>query len=405
MSDGQFRPNSWPTLGIELELQLVDARSLALRSGIEPLLGGLPAALRASVKPEFLQCYVEINSDVCRTVADMRSDLESKVRGVEAAAARQGIWLLWAGTHPFSRWQEQQITPNDRYFRLAELLQETVVRPVTFGLHVHVGVKSGDHAARVIDRLTPHLPLLLALSANSPFWQGRLTGYRSHRVELLECFPTGGLPPRLEGWEEYLALVRQMVAGGFIDSARDLWWDARPNADHGTLEVRLCDMPPDLPSVLGLAALIQCLVHELSEQVDRGEPCLEFHPLLVRQNRWRACRYGLDAVLVDPFTLQSQPVRRLGQSLIERLSGAARALGCRSEFEHVRQMLAAPDGAERQMDDYRRTGSLVEVVRRAIDRGRLTAGSVLAGGFSRDDDRGGRGTLFPLSPRTGGIVV
>lgn len=372
MNDDRFRANSWPTLGVELELQLVDARSLALRSAIAPLLGDLPPELSDCVKPEFMQCYVEINSGVCRTVTELEDDLAPKLGAVEAAAARQGVRLLWAGTHPFSRWQEQRITPNERYFRLAELLRETVVRPVTFGLHVHVGAKSGDHATRVIDRLQPHLPLLLALSANSPFWQGRPTGHQSHRIELLESFPTGGLPPRLDGWNEYLTFVRQMVTAGFIDSEKELWWDVRPSAQHGTIEVRICDMPPDLSSVLGVAALVQCLVHELSEQVDRQEPCLDVHPVLVRQNRWRACRYGLDAALVDPVTLHARPARRLAHDLVRRLSGIARDLGCQHDLERIHEVIDGPGGAERQTAVYEATGSLVEVVRDSVQRSRLT---------------------------------
>ncbi len=153
MSEPRFRSNRWPTLGVEIELQLVDARSMALKSAIAEILAGLPAALHDSVKPEFMQCYVEINTGVCRTVDDVEADLAPKVREVEREADRHDVRLVWAATHPFSRWRDQQITPNERYYKLAALLQETVVRPVTFGLHVHVGVESGDRAIGVCHRI------------------------------------------------------------------------------------------------------------------------------------------------------------------------------------------------------------------------------------------------------------
>lgn len=290
VSADAFRRNDWPTLGVEIELQLVDARSMALRSAIAEVLDGVPEPYRDSVKPEFMQCYVEINSDVCRTAADVGADLAPKLRAVEAAADRHGVALAWAGTHPFSRWADQRITPDERYYKLADQLQETVVRPVTFGLHVHVGVESGDRAVRVIDRLCHHLPILLALSTNSPFWQGKRTGSHAHRIELLEGFPTGGPPPRLESWYDYLALVCRLKKAGFIDSTREIWWDIRPSAENGTVEVRICDMPPDLASVVALSALIQCLVAEASREVAEGRPDVDFHPMMDRQNRWRACR-------------------------------------------------------------------------------------------------------------------
>ena len=314
-----FHGNPWPTLGVEIELQLVDESSMALKSAIDAIMAEIPAALRGAVKPEFMQCYVEINTDVHRTVGDLEHDLTAKIEAVLEAAACHRTRLFWAATHPFSRWRDQKITPEPRYYMLADLLQETVTRPVTFGLHVHVGVETGDKAVLIGDRIQQHLPLLLALSANSPFWHGRLTGHHAHRIEMLEGFPTGGLPPKLRSWDEYVGLVDQLQAGGFIESQRDLWWDVRPSAANGTIEVRICDMPPGLADVLNLTALIQCLVRDLSDEIDRGVPDPGLHPLLVRQNRWRACRYGLEAKLVDAGTMEAVPagvgLRRLVQKL------------------------------------------------------------------------------------------
>ncbi len=392
MSEPRFRGNAWPTLGVEVELQLVDSRSMGLRSAIGEALAGVPAELHDSVKPEFMQCYVEINTGVCRTVDAVEADLAPKVRAVERVADRHGVRLLWAATHPFSRWRDQRITPDDRYYRLAALLQETVVRPVTFGLHVHVGVQSGDKAIWVAHRIQRSLPILLAMSANSPFWHGRATGHHAHRIEVLEGFPTGGMMPALGSWAEFQELLGQMKAAGFVDSHRELWWDVRPSAENGTIEVRICDMPADLPDLLGLTAMIQCLVQSLSEEIDRGPIGPEPHPLLLRQNRWRACRYGLEAELVDPSTMEAQPARGAAEALLRRLEPFSDRLGCRRPLRHALEMTVRPTGAERQLLLYRETGDLAEVVRRMAGRSRLAAEPAGLG------DRVGGWPAVPIRP-------
>jgi carboxylate-amine ligase len=364
-----FQGNDWPTLGVEIELQLVDAETMALRSCIGDLLASLPAHLLDSVKPEFMQCYVEINTEVCRTVGDVHADLTAKLRAVEKAAALRGIRLFWAATHPFSRWQDQLITPDERYYQLAEQLRETVVRPVTFGLHVHVGVPSGDAAIRVMEGIRNHLPLLLALSANSPFWNGRWTGHHAHRIEVLEGIPTGGLPPRLGSWDDYSALVGRLRAAGFIGSHRELWWDVRPNAGNGTVEVRICDMPADLSSLLGLTAIIQCLVRRLCIEFDHGMSESECQSLITRQNRWRACRYGMGAALVEPSTLEAVPARDALERLIVRLRGVAAELACEAQLESVRAAASRPNGSLRQLALFERSGDLAEVVRTMVGEG------------------------------------
>jgi carboxylate-amine ligase len=395
MSEPQFRGNAWPTLGVEIELQLVDSRSMALKSAIGEILADLPSTLHDSVKPEFMQCYVEINTDVCRTVDEVEADLAPKIRAVERVADRHGVRLAWAATHPFSCWRDQQITPDDRYYKLAALLQETVVRPVTFGLHVHVGVESGDKAILIGHRIQRYLPILLAMSSNSPFWQGRATGHQSHRVDVLEGFPTGGMMPPLSSWAEFRDLLDQMQTAGFVESHRELWWDVRPNAAHGTIEVRICDMPADLPDVLGLTAIIQCLVRSLSEEIDRGRVGPEPHPLLLRQNRWRACRFGLDAKLVDPSTMEAQPARGAAEALIRRLEGLSGQLGCHRPLGHALGMTVRPTGAERQLILHREVGDLAEVVRRLAGRSRLSAEPVGRHGF---DGRAGGWPAAQIRP-------
>lgn len=366
MSLYKFVTNDRPSLGVEIELNLVDAHSMALRSAIADVLAAIPAEEQAAIKPELLQCYLEINTGVCRDVEQVGSDLAAKIEVVRQAAAKNGLKIYWSGTHPFSKWQEQDVTPNDRYLALINLLQETARRLVTFGLHVHVGVDSGDKAIMICDRIMQHLPVLLALSANSPFWQARNTGLHSQRVKVMETLPTAGLPPLMRNWSEYTWLLNHMVQTGFIKTIREIWWDVRPHHNFGTVEVRICDMPPTLRHVLGLTALIQCLVFDLSQEIDRGTYQYDCHPFMVRQNKWRACRYGMEAALVDPNTFQSIPARKVVHALVDRLADRAEELGCARYLQDVHHLAEEPTGASRQLETYRQTGDLAEVVRQGL---------------------------------------
>ncbi len=364
-----FVRNERPTLGVEIELQLVDAETLALRSAIEPILADIPAEFHDRVKPEIMQSYLEINTEICQTVADVERDLSEKLAVVSKVAAKHGIRLFWSGTHPFSPWFEQRITPNERYLGLVELLQETARRLVTFGLHVHVGVDSGDKAVMICDRMLRHLPTLLALSTNSPFWNGRNTGLHSRRIKVMDGLPTAGLPPLMRNWSEYVWLLNRLVDTGFIRNMREIWWDIRPHHNFGTVEVRICDMPPNLSTVISLTALVQCLVHELSLQIDEGTYQFDGHPFMVRQNKWRACRFGMSAELVDPHTCEVHPARRVVQELVQDLTkrGTAERLNCVRELQSVLDLSEQPTGSERQIAIHEATGDPVEVVRQMLD--------------------------------------
>jgi glutamate---cysteine ligase / carboxylate-amine ligase len=361
-----FAHNERPTIGVEIELCLVDSQTMALRSAIAQILRELPQELEGSVKPEIFQCYVELNTKVCRDVAEAQYDLARKIQVVGEIALRHGLRLFWSGTHPFSPWQNQDITPDARYENLIDLLQETARRIVTFGLHVHVGVDTGDKAIMICDRILQHLPTLLALSVNSPFWQGRNTGLHSQRSKIMETLPTAGLPPLMRNWSEYAWLLNHMVETGFIKTIREIWWDVRPHHNFGTIEVRICDMPPSLEHVLGLTALIQCLVHDLSQEIDQGTYQFDCHPFLIRQNKWRACRHGMDARLVDAATHQAVPARAVVHSLLDRLRPRAEELGCVPYLEIVRDMAQGPTGSVRQLKAYEETSNLTEVVRRML---------------------------------------
>ena len=365
-----FTSNATPSLGVEIELQLVDADTQELSNSFERIRAELPEELQANVKPELMQSYLEINTGVCRTAADVRRDLLHKLRVVEGIAAGHNLQLLWAGSHPFSSWRDQKITVNDRYYELVELMQDVARRLVTFGLHVHVGVDSGDKAVMTCERMLKHLPLLLALSANSPFWEGRSTGLHSNRSKIMEGLPTAGLPHRMRNWSEYTWLINHLVGTGFINTIREIWWDIRPHHNFGTVEIRVCDIPANLDQVIGLVALVQCLVHTISQEIDEGTYQSDYHPMMVQQNKWRAMRYGADARLVDSDTYQQFSVAERTQRLVEICTPAAETLECVDELQTVVN-LAYNTGSKQQLEIFARTNDRREVVRQMLEQNRV----------------------------------
>ncbi|MHC4948453.1 MAG: carboxylate-amine ligase [Planctomycetota bacterium] len=366
----RFNANETHTLGVEIELQLVDAETLALSNSIDQVLRRVPETWTDSFKPEFMQSYCEINTDVCHTVAEVERDLSGKLRWANDIADSLSLKFVWSGTHPFSRWEEQDISPGDRYRWLMETMQDVARRLVVFGLHVHVGVDSGDKAIQMCDRLLRHLPTLLALSANSPLWCGRDTGMMSHRSKIMEALPTAGLPSTLRNWSEYVWLIDHLMSTGFISTVREIWWDVRPHAGFGTVEVRVMDQPMCMRHLLGLVALTQSLVCAISDHIDRGAYQYDCHPLIAKQNKWHACRYGMDASFVDFDTMLAVPARQAARRLIEKVSPFAERLGCLPYFDNLTDLIDTGTGAARQRAVYERTNDPREVVRFLVEQSR-----------------------------------
>jgi len=372
MSTINFTSNARPTLGIEIELGLVDDRTMALSNSFPELSKLLKGNDELQIKPELMQSVVEIITGVCETVDEAEADLRTKISVVEAACDHLALRLWWGATHPFSSWKEQKVSHDPRYHQLVELLQELARRLVTFGLHVHVGVDSGDKAVMICDRILRHLPTLLALSCSSPFWDGRKTGLQSHRSKIMEGLPTAGLPTLMRNWSEYVWLVSHMVDTGFLNTIREIWWDVRPHHAFGTVEVRVCDMPGNLEDTLAIAALIQCLVKALSDEIDGGTYQHDCHPMMVRQNKWRATRFGTGAQLVDSYTYQSVSVAQAVDQLVDKLTPVGASLGCEHHLERCRQIASSPSWADRQMSIMTETGSAEEIVRQLTETSRVS---------------------------------
>lgn len=363
-----FNSNPTFTLGVELELQLVDVESLALVPAFGRIAERVPPKWKNDFKPEFMQSYCEVNTGICRTVAEVKADLSEKLAWANEVAESMGIRIAWAGSHPFSRWDEQHVSVGERYQWLLNNMQDVARRLLTFGLHVHVGVDGGDKAIQMCDRLYRHLPTLLALSGNSPFWCGRDTGLASYRSKILEALPTAGLPESMRNWSEYVWLIDHLVATGFISSIRECWWDVRPHAEFGTVEVRVMDMPMSLNHTLGFVALTQSLVASISEQIDRGAYLFDCHPMIAKQNKWQAARHGMAAKFVDPGTMQAVPATVMVRGLVERLRPWAERLECVGELSFIDDIVVNGTGAARQREVFKRTGDLKDVVRLLIDQ-------------------------------------
>jgi carboxylate-amine ligase len=359
----EFNGNDMPTLGVEIELQLVDAKTGELVNRIGEFLDRVPERWRDSFKPEFMQSYCEINTGVCRTVKEIERDLSEKLEWANEKADKMGLRFLWSGTHPFSHWQEQAISPGERYAWLMESMQYVARRLVVFGLHVHVGITSGDKAIQMCDRMLRHLPTLLALSANSPMWSGMDTGMESYRSKIMEALPTAGLPQTLRNWSEYCWLINHLTETGFIRSIREIWWDVRPHASFGTVELRIMDQPLTMKHLLGLVALSQSLVVAISDAIDKGAYQYDCHPMIAKQNKWHAARWGMDASFVDFDSMSAVPARQVARWMIGHCLPFAKRLGCDEELANLEDIIENGTGASRQRRVLRETNDMQGVVR------------------------------------------
>jgi glutamate---cysteine ligase / carboxylate-amine ligase len=346
-----FRSSERASLGVEWELQLIDRETRELRSGAIEILEELrPAGVEEhpKAKHELLQSTIEIITGICGTVAEAKADLASTLAEVGEAAGRRGLGLMCAGTHPFTDWQTQQISPKERYQRLVEEMQWPARRLQIFGVHVHVGVRAPEKAIPMVNALCQYLPHFLALSASSPYWIGRDTGLASARTKIFEGMPTAGLPYQLSGWAEFEKYMSSLISSHAIESVREVWWDIRPHPGFGTVELRICDGLPSLTEIGCVAALAQCLVEQFDRQLDAGYGLPEPRPWLVRENKWRAARYGLDAELVYDHKGNTVALRQAITDLVEDLLPIARRLSCAAELESIPRLIDVGASYQRQ---------------------------------------------------------
>jgi glutamate---cysteine ligase / carboxylate-amine ligase len=351
------------SLGVEEEFQLVGRESYELVSRIDEILSEVEDEdeHEGRVKPELLQSVVEVATNVAHSVAEAMDDLGRLRARLRDAAAERDALIASAGTHPFSLYEHQEVTDRPRYRELVEDMGWVAERELIFGLHVHVGLGSPETAIACLNAMRTFLPELLALSANSPFWQARPTGLASTRTKIFETFPRSGLPPAFTSWEEFEQLVERGIRTGSFSDYTYIWWDLRPHPRLGTIELRICDAQASIEAVEGIVALVQSLVATLAEASEAGET-LPLQPVtLIDENKWRATRDGLDARLVDLEHDTERSAREAVLDLVERSEPAARRLGCADELGSVEALLARGTGADAQLRVYEETGSLLAV--------------------------------------------
>jgi glutamate---cysteine ligase / carboxylate-amine ligase len=338
------------TLGIEEEYLLVDRESRDLAPEPPPaLLAKCEEALRGQVSPEFLRSQIEVGTRVCRSMQEARDDLIHLRRTVGTIASEFGLAPIAASTHPFAQWSSQQHTDKERYNVLAEDLQQVARRLVICGMHVHVGIEDDDLRIDLLGQGTYFLPHLLALSTSSPFWQGHTTGLKSYRLSVFDELPRTGLPHQFSSYSEYARTIELLVNAGLIGDATKIWWDLRPSARFPTLEMRITDVCPLLEDGISIAAMFRCILRLLYRLRRRNQRWRYYPPFLVRENRWRAQRYGTQEGLVDFGKGAVVPFANLLEELFDLIAEDAAYFGCVAEVAHARTIVERGTSADRQL--------------------------------------------------------
>jgi carboxylate-amine ligase len=348
-----FTSSPRSSLGVEWELELVDLETRELASGpaaseILAELGAPHGGEHPKAKHELLESCIEIITGVCGTVAEAERDLQETLSEVCAAAGRRGLAVMCSGTHPFTDWATQQISPNPRYAKLIEDMQWLARRLQIFGVHVHVGVRSPDKAIPIVNALTAYIPHFLALSASSPYWMGSDTGLASARSKVFEGLPTAGLPYQLSGWDDFENFMETLISAQTIHTIREVWWDVRPHPNFGTVELRICDGLPTLREIGCVAALSQCLVEMFNGQLDKGYTLPTPKGWTVRDNKWRAARYGVDAEIILDDSGRTAPLRDVVLELVDDLAPIADRLDCSKELLRAKEILDSGPSYARQ---------------------------------------------------------
>lgn len=340
------------SIGIEEEYLLVDRETMSLAEAPPDLMEAFATALADQVSPEFLRCQVEVGTRKCANIAEARDDL-CRLRDTLARLAEpHGLAPIAASCHPTADWKDQHHTPKERYDRLRGELAGVAERMLICGMHVHIGLDDDALRIDLMSQISYFLPHLLALSASSPFWQGRDTGLASYRLTVFDNLPRTGLPPQLSSWAEYRRSVDALIELGIIQDSTKIWWDARPAHRFPTLEVRICDTSPRLDHAISIAAIVQCLMRKLWRLRQSNQRWRIYDNFLVQENRWRAQRYGTEASLIDFGRAALVPYDALLNELLELLEEDAAALGCLDALRAARDILVVGNGAARQRADY-----------------------------------------------------
>ncbi|HYW47696.1 MAG TPA: carboxylate-amine ligase [Bryobacteraceae bacterium] len=350
-------------IGVEEEYQTIDPRTRDLRSHIQAEIVQKGKTLLAErVKPEMHQSVIEIGTGVCQNIQEVKEEIVSIRRQMVTLAKENGLRLAAGGTHPFARWNEQEIYPDDRYRVIVEDLKMVARANLIFGLHVHIGVEDRETAIQIMNGARYFLPHILALSTNSPFWLGMETGLRSYRCKVFDKFPRTNIPDLYASWSAFENYVNLLIHTNCIDNAKKIWWDIRPHPHFPTLEFRICDIPMRVEETIAIAALCQAVIGKLYQLHERNLSFRHYSRALIMENKWRAARYGLDGKLIDFGKQTEVPVRDLIHEILEFVSDVVDELGSGEEIAYIERILEEGSGADRQLRVFSETGDLHRVV-------------------------------------------
>ncbi|MBS1765300.1 MAG: carboxylate-amine ligase [Bacteroidetes bacterium] len=350
------------TLGIEEEFQVIDPKTRELRSHMHQIVEGGKVILKEQVKAEMHQSVVEVGTNICKDVKEARKEVTYLRQMVAKLAHKQGLVIAAAGTHPFSRWQDQLITDHPRYEEIIREMQDAARSNLIFGLHVHVGIDDRETGIRLMNQARYFLPHIFALSTNSPFWEGRNTGFKSFRTKVFDKFPRTGIPDEFSSAAQYDDYIKLLIKTNCIDNAKKVWWDIRLHPFFNTIEFRICDIPMRIEETITLAAIMQAIIAKLYWLMQYNLSFRTYSRALINENKWRAARYGIENKLIDFGKEKEVETTQLIEELVEFIDDLVDDLGSRKEVDYVFDMIKKGTGADRQLDVYAKTGDLKKVV-------------------------------------------
>lgn len=350
------------TIGIEEEFQIVDPVSRKLVSHMQEIVEEGQVFLKEQIKPEMHQSVVEVGTTVCSNIHEARAEVVKLRSNIAALAKENKLCIAAAGTHPFTHWNEIEITDHPRYRDIVKEMQEAARANLIFGLHVHIGVDDREMALHIMNAVRYFLPHIFALSTNSPFWLGRNTGFKSYRTKVFDKFPRTGIPDYYGSLAEYDNYVNLLIKTNCIDNAKKIWWDVRLHPYFSTIEFRICDIPMRVDETICLAAIMQAVVYKLYKLLRENLGFRLYRRALINENKWRAARYGISGKLIDFGRSEEVDFRILVMELLAFIADASHDLDSRDEVNYVLKILENGTGADRQLAVWDKTNDLKEVV-------------------------------------------
>jgi glutamate---cysteine ligase / carboxylate-amine ligase len=350
------------TLGVEEEYQIIDPESRDLRSHLSKIVDGAKIILNEQVKAEMHQSVVEVGTVICNNVQEAETEIKSLRTAIVGLADKQGLIVGGAGTHPFSKWQDQPITDDPRYHNIINEMQDAARSNLIFGMHCHVGIENREIGLQLMNQATYFLPHIFAISTNSPFWEGRNTGYKSFRTKVFDKFPRTGLPEYFDSVSAYDDYLDTLVKTNCIDNPKKIWWDLRLHPFYDTIEFRICDMSLTVDETMCIVAIIQAIVAKLYKLSMHNMSFNIYRLALIRENKFRAARYGIDGHMIDFGLHKEVETKMLIVELLEFIDDVVDELGSRDKINYVYEIMKNGTGADRQLKVFEDTNELSKVV-------------------------------------------